>query len=190
MPRRHPRADGLTYRTGLHDCARTLFGNSSLWFSQMRNLHLRGSTHPPISFSPARWTMVTPPLTTESPTTHTTDQHHVPIDPRAAELMPIHAAGAPSSNTICDSRSRRSDGNPRINTSLPTAMAACTTRRRAVPRVIRSARFSGQLATTRRSSGSRRRTQTRSSTPTSTIRTRATSLFRRWRVWTPGRPSR
>ena len=24
--------------------------------------------------------------------THTTDQHHVPIDPRAAELMPIHAA--------------------------------------------------------------------------------------------------
>ena len=34
----------------------------------------------------------TPPLTTESPTTHTTDQHHVPIDPRAAELMPIHAA--------------------------------------------------------------------------------------------------
>ena len=33
-----------------------------------------------------------PPLTTESPTTHTTDQHHVPIDPRAAELMPIHAA--------------------------------------------------------------------------------------------------
>ena len=32
------------------------------------------------------------PLTTESPTTHTTDQHHVPIDPRAAELMPIHAA--------------------------------------------------------------------------------------------------
>ena len=31
-------------------------------------------------------------LTTESPTTHTTDQHHVPIDPRAAELMPIHAA--------------------------------------------------------------------------------------------------
>ena len=37
--------------------------------------------------------------------------------------------------------------------SLPTAMAACTTRRRAVPRVIRSARFSGPLATTRRSSG-------------------------------------
>ena len=34
----------------------------------------------------------TPPLTTESPTTHTTDQHHVPMDPRAAELMPIHAA--------------------------------------------------------------------------------------------------
>ena len=33
-----------------------------------------------------------PPLTTESPTTHTTDQHHVPMDPRAAELMPIHAA--------------------------------------------------------------------------------------------------
>ena len=32
------------------------------------------------------------PLTTESPTTHTTDQHHVPIDPRAAELMHIHAA--------------------------------------------------------------------------------------------------
>ena len=31
-------------------------------------------------------------LTTESPTTHTTDQHHVPMDPRAAELMPIHAA--------------------------------------------------------------------------------------------------
>ena len=35
------------------------------------------------------------PLTTESPTTHTTDQHHVPMDPpRAAELMPIHAARA------------------------------------------------------------------------------------------------
>ena len=34
----------------------------------------------------------TPPLTTESPTTHTTDQHHVPMDPRAAELMPSHAA--------------------------------------------------------------------------------------------------
>ena len=33
-----------------------------------------------------------PPLTTESPTTHTTDQHHVPMDPRAAQLMPIHAA--------------------------------------------------------------------------------------------------
>ena len=34
----------------------------------------------------------TPQLTTENPTTHTTDQHHVPMDPRAAELMPIHAA--------------------------------------------------------------------------------------------------
>ena len=33
--------------------------------------------------------LIPPPLTTESPTTHTTDQHHVPIDPRAAELMPI-----------------------------------------------------------------------------------------------------
>ena len=40
---------------------------------------------PSVRFTP-------PPLTTESPTTHTTDQHHVPIDPRAAELMPIHAA--------------------------------------------------------------------------------------------------
>ena len=42
--------------------------------------------------SRARGGGYTPPLTTESPTTHTTDQHHVPMDPRAAELMPIHAA--------------------------------------------------------------------------------------------------
>jgi len=42
---------------------------------------------------PVRSGFSPPPLTTESPTTHTTDQHHVvPMDPRAAELMPIHAA--------------------------------------------------------------------------------------------------
>ena len=43
-------------------------------------------------FQPVRVRFYSPPLTTESPTTYTTDQHHVPIDPRAAELMPIHAA--------------------------------------------------------------------------------------------------
>ena len=67
---------------------------------------------------------ITPPLTTESPTTHyCTVQHHVPIDPYA-ERMPRADC---SSNTIRDSISRVAPSlrGPRFAPALRHARRPC-----------------------------------------------------------------